>query len=88
MKARFVAVPHPTRKGYTVKDTTGKAKWMTGPGRTAGWYKLKRDAQARADEFNYSDRTGVVHGLGLLPGVPLVPIAVGIIGYLVGKGSR
>lgn len=37
---------------------------------------------------DYYLQNGPTSGLGLLPGIPLVPIAAGIIGYLIGRKAR
>ena len=53
---RFIAVKSRTRTyGYTVQDTTHRATSFIGPGCTAGWYRLKSDAQQRADVLNEAD---------------------------------
>lgn len=58
---RHVATRSRTRSyGYTVQDVTGKTRHFTGPACTAGWYKLRRDAQHRANVLN--------EALTLLPG--------------------
>jgi len=50
--SRFVVVKALTRKyGYSIQAPPS-VTWATGPQRTFGWYRLKADAQRRADELN------------------------------------
>jgi hypothetical protein len=50
----FVVVKSLTRKyGYSIK-APASVTWATGPGNTFGWYRLKSDAQKRANELNRS----------------------------------
>lgn len=49
---RFVVVKSLTRSyGYSIQAPSG-VTWVKGPHHTFGWYRLKRDAQKRADELN------------------------------------
>jgi hypothetical protein len=52
----FTVVPSTSRKyGYSIR-APAFITWATGPGNTFGWYRLKSDAQKRADELNRSGR--------------------------------
>lgn len=52
----FKVVPAICRMyGYSIQAPPGTT-WATGPNRTFGWYKRKKDAQQRADELNRSLR--------------------------------
>lgn len=56
---RFIVVKSRSRKyGYALQDTQAppKPNQYVRQDNIAGWYKLKKDAQARADELNH------VHG--------------------------
>ena len=49
---RFVVVKSLTRKyGFSIKAPR-RITWTAGPQKTFGWYRLKSDAQRRADELN------------------------------------
>ena len=55
-QTRYIAVKSRTRTyGYTVQDTRRTTTYFLGPDCTAGWYRLKRDAQHRADVMNEAD---------------------------------
>jgi hypothetical protein len=50
---RFVVVKtHSRAYGYSLKNTGKPLSWITGPGQTFAWYKYKKDAISRANEFN------------------------------------
>ena len=42
--------------GYALQDRTGRISWVAGPDHTCCWFKLKRDAQHRADVLNAAAR--------------------------------
>jgi hypothetical protein len=49
---RFIVVKSLTRRyGYAIQVPPGNT-WVTGPGNTIGWYRLKSDALKRAEELN------------------------------------
>jgi hypothetical protein len=49
---RFIVVKSLTRKyGFALKAPPS-ITWVTGPQNSCGWYRLKSDAQKRADELN------------------------------------
>lgn len=54
---RFVVVKHPRRQGFTIKAPAGTT-WAIGPGRTFGWFKLKRDAAEWAKAHNDTNGLG------------------------------
>jgi hypothetical protein len=39
--------------GYAIQYVEPIPQWVTGPQNTAGWYRFKRDAIARAVECGY-----------------------------------
>jgi hypothetical protein len=48
----FTVVPSTSRNyGYSIK-APASVTWAIGPQHTVGWYRLKSDAQKRADELN------------------------------------
>ena len=54
--SRFIVVKSLTRRyGFSIQAPPN-VSWATGPHGTFGWYRLKSDAQKRADELNRASR--------------------------------
>ena len=54
--SKFVVVKSLTRRyGFSIQAPPN-TPWATGPQGTFGWYRLKSDAQERADELNRASR--------------------------------
>lgn len=50
--SKFVVVKSLTRRhGYSIQAPPS-ITWATGPQKAFGWYRLKSEAQKRADELN------------------------------------